>query len=637
MKKVDNKSKQRTLAGIAIIVVVILIASAVFVYSEYYNEEEEPVEEEIIEVIDDQISPLENQAMVIEILRMRHRGLYDKLMTWGNSWKTKPRFYFVVNLDDLEYSSKEVAGLTSSSQVLFKGWDTMFQENKIVRDAEEEQEKSSITVKIIEVVEVKQGLFRKTNKEYEREKFSVTYDYRTGRWYGDDNFRDYDGYGHYKGSTFEIWFNIYQMDYDLDYIPYWTEVNVLGTDPMRDDSNKDPDEDGVPTAWEWKWGYDPFTWDDHEKLDPDIDGVENVEEYQMERWLSDPYHQDFYIEVDHTGRGGFFDPPHVLWEECEQAIIEKYAEHNINVYFDNGWPDSPKNGGGEELPHYSAISQDSGIILQYYNHHFPDERKGIFRYVLVGHGGPFNHPAKSNVYDCIHVGYSVEPKKLIKQFFVGNWYILPTARGQRIKVASTLMHELGHSVGITPWSFEGCDNLSYAQGGQAAKDFKKKWGDNYWSVMNYYNMYSNDLLDYSDGSNGPPYDQNDWENLFCASFQYNVELVEEIFFEPPGLDKIVWGETETGVTGYKYDEKLTEEITKRMGDWSPVKPIKVNWLVFKLKDKERFPDFKDLKILVQPDVPYAGWAGYAEGNLDSDGEMQFYSQQAIIDELMEQI
>ena len=45
----------------------------------------------------------------------------------------------------------------------------------------------------------------------------MNYDYRTGRWDGkDDSFMDVDGYGHYVGETFEVWFNIYQTDYDHD-------------------------------------------------------------------------------------------------------------------------------------------------------------------------------------------------------------------------------------------------------------------------------------------------------------------------------------------------------------------------------------------------------------------------------------
>jgi hypothetical protein len=623
--KKNKKSKGRIFAGVTLIVVAILIIAGIFVYTDIFVEEKK-VEESEEFVLDDRISPLENQALVVEVLRIRHRGLYDKLMTRGWSWKNKPSFYYIVDLDGIKYISKDIEHLGKVVENLFTGWDTMFQENKLMRDADEEQETADITFTLVE--RVKTGILGLRSKDIERGEFHVKYNYRTGRWHGDDSFRDYDGYGHWVGETFEMWFNIYQVDFDLDYIPYWVEVNLLGTDPQRDDSDKDPDGDGVPTAWEWKWGYDPFTWEDHEKLDPDIDGVENIEEYQMEKWLADPYSQDMYIEVDYMGRGGFLDPPHILYEECQQAIIEKFCEHNIKMYFDQGWPDTPRNGGGEELPHYTQLSQDSGMILQFYNHHFPDERKGVFRYVLVGHSGPFNHPSKSNVYDSVHIAYDVKPFSLIRNWIV--WRIPPTGRGIRIKLASLLMHELGHSVGISPWTIEGCDNLSFYED---RAHYRETWG-NYYSVMNYFHMYKTKLLDYSDGSNGPPYDQNDWLQLFVPSFQYNAELIEEVYFHPPGFDKIVFGETETSVTGYVYDEDLTEQIIKDMKGWSPVDPIDAKWLVFKLEDKEKYPNFKEIKILVQPDVPYAGWALYGEGELDKEGNIHFYSQEKIIEDIL---
>ena len=121
------------------------------------------------------------------------------------------------------------------------------------------------------------------------ENFKVIYDFRTGRWTGDDSFNDSDGYGHYNGTNYEIWFSLYQTSADMDAIPWWVEVNVLGTDPEVDDSKLDPDNDGIPTEWEWEWGYDPFTWDNHIILDPDLDGLQNVEEYYMAEWLANPY------------------------------------------------------------------------------------------------------------------------------------------------------------------------------------------------------------------------------------------------------------------------------------------------------------------------------------------------------------
>ncbi len=629
----DKKSNVIKIAFI-VLVAIILVGSSTFVYINFFKEEKKIEEIAEEQVIDDQISPLENQGVTLEILRLRHRGLYEKFITPGDSWKIKPTFYFVTNMDGLEYVSSQVGQHGEIDETYFNTWDTMFQENKIVKDAEEEQGTSTITLTIFEIV--KTGIIFKKTKTVERDSITLEYDYRTGRWSGGDNFKDYDGYGYHLGDTFEIWFNIYQTDYDNDYIPYWTEVNLLGTDPRDDDSKNDPDGDGIPTTWEWKWGYDPFTWDDHKKLDPDVDGLENIEEYQMSKWLANPFAQNVYVEVDSIEGRGLLDPPTYLYEECQQAIIEKYAEHNIKLFFDDGWPDTPLNGGGELLPYYKRLSQDSGMILQFYNHNFADERKGIFRYIVIGHEGGFNHPAKGNIYDCIHLYHDpmiiYKPIKALEAWLMKG--LTPTERGNKIALAAMTMHELGHSIGIGVSPFEGVDNTSYLFPKFPGKNYKYV---DYRSVMNYQCIRDTDLLDYSDGSNGPPYDQNDWEKLFVAGFQYNDALIEEPFFEPPGHDKYVFDGLEPATTGYILDENLTQDFIEMMGDYSPVDPITVEWVIFKLNKKDKYPNYRDIKILVKPCSPEGKWVQYDEGEIDSEGKIQFYSQQDVIDEIMDLI
>jgi len=623
------KHKQKVIIAVSLLVIACLLVSGVYVYFEYYTVKKETPLQQTPVPIDDRISPLENQGVVLEVLRIRHRGLLEKLITFGNSWKNTPTFYFITNMDGLEYASKDVTQHGRTTEVLFNTWDTMFEENKIMRDAEDEQETSTVTLTIVE--QVKSGLFGRKTEDVPRDSLTVTYDYRTGRWSGDDNFKDYDGYGHYLGETFEIWFNLYQIDNDNDFIPYWTEVNILGTDPTVDDSKLDPDGDGIPTSWEWKWGYDPFTWDDHENLDPDLDGLNNLEEYQMAKWFADPFIQDIYMEVDVMGRGGLLDPPHYLFKESQQGIIERFAEHNIRVYIDDGWPNSPKHGGGDLVPHIDKLSQDSGMILQYYNNYFPEERRGIFRYVVIGHGGGFQHPAYNNIYDTIQISYASGKFQLIEQ--LKSFVILgriPTQRGARVSLGATLLHEMAHSCSVSAenCNFGGIDNVSYASPIFPKKSYVETWGQ-YVSVMNYLYTHDTNVFDLSDGKNGPPYDQNDWGYMFVGHFQYNAEFIEQPFYEA-NTGETVLVQNEWRVTGYTYDANLTEKFVQSIGDWSPLDPIKVNWSVYKLIDKEHNPNSRMIKVFAQPKIKTTQqWVLNQEGDLDSEGNMQFYSFDAI--------
>jgi hypothetical protein len=511
------------------------------------------------------------------------------------------------------------------TEIVFNTWDTMFEENKIEKDCEEEQEFSTATLTIVE--QVKTGLFGRKTTEIQRDSLSVTYDYRTGRWSGDDSFNDEDGYGHYLGETFEIWFNLYQFDYDGDFIPYWTEVNILGTDPTVDDSKNDPDLDGIPTTWEWKWGYNPFTWDDHKRLDPDLDGIENIEEYQMARWFANPFIQDMYIEVDVMDRGGLLDPPHYLFKESQQGIIERFAQHNIRVYFDDGWPNGPKHGGGDLVPHIAKLSQDSGMILQYYNSYFPVERRGIFRYVVIGHGGGFQHPAYNNIYDTIQISY-VSGKFQLREHFKAFYMlgVIPTQRGERVSLGSTLLHELAHSCSISAenCNFGGIDNVSYAWIILPAKSYVETWGQ-YVSSMNYLYTHDPGVFDLSSGDNGPPYDQNDWGYVFTAHFEYNADFIEEPFYEANTGETVII-QNEWRVTGYTYNATLTDQYAQRIKDQSPVDPIKVNWSVYTLNDKANNPNARSIKVFAQPKIKTTQqWVLYEEGDIDAEGQLKFYS------------
>jgi len=595
-KKSNNNSKKYIIAffvGLFLLIFIILL----FVY--FPNLEKEKNFTNEINVLDDRISPLTNQGLILEVNRIRHRGLLDKIIKKGNDWKTKPDFYLVIEIDGLKISSEDEA------DVIFNDWDTMFQDIRIIRDAAEEQETSEVKITIIE--NVKSGLLGIRKKSIEKEKIQLVYDYRTGRWEGDDYLVDNDGYGHYVGEFFEMWFNIYQNDFDKDGIPYWTEVNILGTDPRVDDSQLDPDKDGVPTTWEWRWGYEPFIWDDHINLDPDIDGLENIEEYKMENWFADPFSQDIYVEIDGMERGNIFDWKHVFYEESSQIIIERFCEHGINVYIDNGWPSNLPNGGGEMVPFVEVTSWELGMMLGYYNHHFPDERKGIFRYLLICNDAKFSGNTVFNRYDTIAIGTSKKITHRTRLSFM--------PRTHRLVLASTAMHELGHTLGILPYTIEGCDNYSIYNL-KTKREYLEEWGD-YVSVMNYLYTYNKKLVDYSDGSNGLN-DQNDWDNLYLPFFEVEGNVVIEPGILTPAKDRIVDENKSIRLNGWMYVENLSQQL-----DEDIIKSIPRNYKVYDLSiykciKNEDCPSDRNIRIYAKPDLSISEWSLIYEGYLHNN-------------------
>jgi len=497
--------------------VLVLLAVSTFGYVTYYKNTPTPVAPKTTttQIVDDRISPLVTQGIVFEINRIRNRGIIDVMMKPGSSWKHPPSFYFITDIDGNQYVSKDVQSAGKAhAEELFQTWDSIFMDNKILERTPQEQPTSTLSLTIME--REKMGLFGRKHKDVEKEKINLVYDYRTGHWSGDDSLNDSDGYGHFLGATYEVWFNIYQTSYTSDLIPYWTTINVYHLNGTFDYSHYDPNGDGIPLPWDFKWGYDPFAYDNHSMADPDHDGLTNLEEYQMAKYYADPFHQDIYIESDGMVKGGLLDWPHVFWNESQQFLIERFAIHNICVYIDNGWPGDSSIGGGELLPHINTISQESGMMLQFYKWHFAEDRRGIFRYLVVAHNSGFTHPSVNNRADTMTIDSSPYKMYIRRLAF--------TPRTQRLLLATAAMHELGHSLGIEPETFPPCDNLSWtiSKAGKAA--FVNAWG-NYKSVMSYYYFNDKKLVDYSDGTHGPG-DQNDWAKLDLTYFKRNSEYIE---------------------------------------------------------------------------------------------------------------
>jgi len=359
---------------------------------------------------------------------------------------------------------------------------------------------------------------------------NLTYSIKTGHWCGDDYvpYEEYwcgpdrSGYGRLNGCDdnsqyhhdrdCELWFDIRQSDPDGDGIPYWTEANVYGTDPGVDNTGEDADGDGVPIEWEHTWGhalvvnwwrdtiypvwyYDPFVAENHSELDPDGDGLTNVEEYLTSQWGSDPFRDDLFIELDQMEADNNGEPASVLPEGAKERLQTAYDKHNIVYHLDDGCMD-----GGEMLPFEEETGVEElreGYYQDYFLHGDKDNwRQGVFHYGLVIWDGGFNGYGIRR--DMWQISARYVEQKCRQLFFVD----------EDIVYASVFMHETGHSLNIRN---PGVDNF----------DAIYPWQPEYWkyrpyrSCMNYGHTYT--LVDYSDGSNGMN-DFDDWDTLDLTYF-----------------------------------------------------------------------------------------------------------------------
>ncbi len=354
----------------------------------------------------------------------------------------------------------------------------------------------------------------------------LTYSIATGHWWGDDSSSalqldlDPSGYGRANGCDdnsiyqherdCELWFNIYQNDYDNDSIPYWTETNIYGTDPELDNTGEDNDGDGCPIEWEHKWGhvyywwhdehfwiYDDNTYNDHANIDTDNDGLNNIQEYQTAQWGSDPYRKDIFTELDQMEPGPDVQESY-LPNGAKELLYTAFNRQNIVYHLDDGtWIDSKS----DILPFDESTTDNEleHIYHQYFlNNDTNNWRRDIFHYGLVIYNAE-RYPGfcfGSNRFQISSLGME---KKVIPN----------TQKTRDVVYASAYMHETGHTLGF--WPIGGHDDNS-----------KYPWQLGWWkwrpykSCMNYGYMYT--TVDYSDGSRGRN-DFDDWSRLDLTYFQ----------------------------------------------------------------------------------------------------------------------
>ncbi|MDD3492516.1 MAG: hypothetical protein PHZ19_03355 [Candidatus Thermoplasmatota archaeon] len=350
----------------------------------------------------------------------------------------------------------------------------------------------------------------------------LTYSLRDGTWRGDDYRGDPSGYGRATGAEdgnleendYEVWFSVYQTDADGDRLTWYEETYVYGTDPLASDYHADGDGDGIPTWWEDHWGYHPYAWDDHATLDPDNDGLNNLEEYRMADYGADPFRQDIFVEVDFMEN--MLLGTTTLPEYSKQQVISAFTRRNMALHIDDGL----MGGGGEVLPYVRFFTPEQ--LARFYRSHFlhygeQEWRAGIFRYCVIAQ---YALQAAKDV-----AGYSWWPTNedkfncfVVAQRVIKNYRWLPQARATA--TGSLFMHELGHTLGIFWHTYHGCDNMT------TIYPWLPGWSEyeNYLSCMNYRYAWSH--IDYSDGSHGPG-DFDDWSHVDPAFFE------KKFFAAPP--------------------------------------------------------------------------------------------------------
>jgi len=626
------------------IIIVGIIATACFiiVFTGKENEKEQGQEEEI--VVDDRINPYIFQGLTVEILRMRNRGIIDAMSSLGIRTPKPPEFYYIVEVDGEIGNSSEVeaAGGVKGSGT-FKEWDTFLKEcrtNFKVPNNKEGQETSNVKITIMEIQ--KYGFLGRKERHEEKLTVKLVFDYRTNSWTGNDYLGDEDGYGRVLAEEYELRFNIYASDYDHDYVPYWTEVNVFGTDPTIPDGINDLDGDGISTWWELRYGYDPLTWHNHVLLDPDIDGISNLDEYKLYRYGADPFNPDVFVEIDFMEKNPnkFFDFEHIVHKESQQMVIERLSQYGISAYFDDGWPSGTINGGGEYLEFVETLDEIvGGHMSRWYKHNFADERKGIFRYFVMAYNAGFNTASEYNRYD--HVVMDNSPlKTLIKRFA---W----TPIRQRFVVAQGILHELGHSMGIVPLLHYGVDNMPQGnfQWPESLTDEEwKKVNVQYKSVMNYNYMFQSFspakryFFEYSDGSNGE-YDFNDIANLYLVTFSMDAAILESPKIRYGTFEDLEWNDKNPDPVyfGWILDENLTEKYRSMLCDlrFDIDNAVDYNYRIYVKTDETQ--KSRDVRIYTKPIIePPAIWSLITEADLNvEDNTLEFYSFDMVYKELLD--
>lgn len=278
--------------------------------------------------------------------------------------------------------------------------------------------------------------------------------------------------------------NPLQADTDGDSINDGQEVNIHDTNP----TNADTDSDGLSDGEEIReYDSDPLA------ADTDNDGLADQREVELGTDISDSdtdgdgiedgpeVHEEIFSDGSPTRMDVFVELDWMDSERPEDSTIEDVVEA-----YENAPTSNPDDSSGidlhvifdDEIDRIDTVeSEDLSSIA---SEHFDNNQTGYHYAVAIEQtteddvGGFENHSISGNAF-----AFKTDARE-------GYYYPEGT-------ISTIFMHELGHSVGLSSWDFDGIDSTSYDQ-------------DEYSSAMNY--NVENGFVDYNSGE---PFD--DWKHI----------------------------------------------------------------------------------------------------------------------------
>ncbi|MFC4449551.1 hypothetical protein [Halorussus aquaticus] len=255
-------------------------------------------------------------------------------------------------------------------------------------------------------------------------------------------------------------------DTDGDGLPDADEVEERSTDPTVADTDDDALDDGPEVR---EYGTDPTA------ADTDDDGLGDGVEVRGGSALAqaDPLRKDVFLEIDYM-RG--------------TTVPERKLER-VERAFANAPVTNPDGSSGISL--HVRVS-DSPIAAE--------QKTSLSEYSNTYYRSAYDTAGNGYFHALVVKEVPDESGNRVGLTSTGNSGMIIEDRPSRVRVAKTIMHELGHNLGLHPDEHRGIDSYEVQP-------------KRYPSVMNYHRLGGCDChYDYSDGSHGPG-DFDDWDHI----------------------------------------------------------------------------------------------------------------------------